>query len=147
MRVWLSLGRFRVVVVVSSLSRGRVVRVVVAVDDSLGLVPEVSELVVASPGRPMSVVDSRGLVGKVEVSDDGVRMNGSVVRNVCCVVAMVVITVGVEGWLHWSDIRTTVSTSAAIRTMAAPPAVKMTAELRYQGSLPGSDISGHGRRY
>jgi hypothetical protein len=76
----LSLGRFRVVVVSVSLSRVRgVLRVV---GDSPGLVSELE--VVDSPGTPMSVVDNRTLVGNVEDSvEDGVAMNGAVVRSVC----------------------------------------------------------------
>lgn len=79
-----------------SLSRVRgVLRVV---GDSLGLV---SELAVASPGTPMSVVDNWTLVGNVEDSvEEGVMMKASVVRKVCCVVGTVVITVDVVGWLH-----------------------------------------------
>lgn len=91
-------GRFRVVVVgFSSLDCVRgVLRVV---EDSLGLVSELP--VVVSPGTPMSVVETRTLVGNDDGGvEEGVAMNGSVLRNVCWVVGTVVITVDTEGRLH-----------------------------------------------
>jgi len=89
----------------------------------------------------MSVVDSRTLVGNVELSDEGVTMNGSVVRRVCCVVGTVVITVDIVGGrLHWSDIVTTVKTRPPTRAIPTTPAVDTAAVERYQGSgwRPGS---------
>jgi hypothetical protein len=67
-------------------------------------------------------------------------MNGSVVRKVCEVVGAleVLITVGVDGLLHWSDIRTTVTTSAATNTTPITPATETTAELRYHAFRSGS---------
>lgn len=84
----------------------------------------------------MSVVDRSTLVGKVDDSYDGVAMNGSVLRKVCWVVvgAVVVSTVGVGGLLHWSDIRTTVNTSAATNATPTTPATETTAGLRYHTS-------------
>ncbi|CAN5612199.1 hypothetical protein BH10ACT9_BH10ACT9_38730 [soil metagenome] len=137
----MSLGRFRVVVVSVSLSRVRgVLRVV---GDSPGLVSELE--VVDSPGTPMSVVDNRTLVGNVEDSvEDGVAMNGAVVRSVCWVVGTTEVTMDVVGRLHWSDIFTTVTTRPATRTTPTTPAVETAAELRYHGvgSRSGSGFDG-----